>query len=1157
MTMKKIGLLYALFTLLLLGGCTNNMLENIDDSPTNRDGSIAFRTNATLTRGTPQENLDAYENLNLIAYSHTGNYADGKSLYRQTVLNNTNSAWDYTPHMFWPDGRNLSFLAYAIESTIAYATESGKEGVYVKDNGNGVAPTIEYIVPTDVKKQPDLIVTALLNPEKANDIILPMKHALSCVSFCATSPDPTSKVKSITLKDVYRSGSLDLDSEGIVWTGLGNQGVTAFNPGVKADESLKKDPSVNYNYLMEKDGYLMMIPQTLTNATIDVVYWKGTAGSERTINYTLPTNIEWKAGLKYIYSFDEVDHEGVVTYYEKYSDGSNESIGLYYFNSTELKNTIKNESELGAYTIIDAGYGLLVPLEVWTINQSAKLLMGVGNNELKETLACDGIVPPGAESVSFNGEAKECVLYPMTQNNYPFGRVNSADKGGIQPSHTNTPAAIKAKFSTGLSFKTYGYCLPHYARGVYDKPSASPTTHYIRTPIQMRNISYQTGKVGDAGLTEFKTYVQEFSNMDYIGAANSTIRGNDVGATADFNDAIVRGLFKGTFDGKKQYSSGDRTSATIKNLKITTENVDKWEAIWYAYYVALFEWVDYASTVSDLTNVGCALSQNVINNAINAAMYVGLNDGGKLDNLVNNAKVINKATGVTSRTGGIVAYSGSAGGGEVSNCTNMADITGTMVVGGIAAYNNYKGKITNCTNGSRTIKPTINSEYIRYDDEKYPIPRVGGIVGLQQCGTFPKDPPPLTPIISGCTNYGTIIATYNVYSNTKYYAGGIVGENDWNWLYTDPTTEATAFGEVIKCTNYGDISGYGDIAQGVGGIAGANNGKVRESQSTGSITATGKATAGGVVGYNTNIVEDCLYYNTGGAIPIIATGYAGGIVGHNTGYNTKEASGSAYVNRCIYLAHSPINKSPEEGAVAGYAPIVGYVPEYLIKNAAGEANLSNNKVPFYTVENCFFLSGLGYNDFGGSNPQALYEPIPDIKTITQFPYGRFPMGINRLTTNYFSLLPFMTFWGTQGWKKTTTYPYLTADITGMPTVSAGNGNYLPYDIVNSIVLQKANTSASYDLGDRTIPGVIRVELFNIGAANLGSLNSITLTFGTLTFAAMPASTYAGILIKAPQGWNIAITGGTGEIGVYGDATNGRYVFLTNDKTATSITMTKL
>lgn len=1147
--MKKIRLLYAIFVLLLFSGCTKGVLDNIEDPTIKKDGSIAFRTNSMLTRGTPQEDLTAYSNINLIAYCHTGNYADGKSLYRKTVLNKDGEGWSYTPPMFWPDGRNLSFLAYAIESNIAYATASGQDGIYIQERSNAEAPIIEYIVPTAVEKQPDLIVTALLDPAKANSITIPIRHALSCVSFCATSPDPTSMVKSIALKDVYRSGTLALDSEDIVWSNLDDKGVTAFNPGIKNDESLKDNPSANYNYLMNTDGYLMMIPQELTNATIDVVYWKGTEGTERTITYTLPTNIKWEPGLKYIYSFDEVDLEGVVTYYEKYSDNTS---GLYYYNDGVLINTIKDEAVLGANTIMDAGYGLLVPSAVYTNNSTAKLLMGMGTNTQRASLDCDGSV--WASNVLFNGVEMACVLYPMTQDNYPYSHIKSGDVGGIQPDYTNTPAAIKAKFSTGLPFKTYGYCLPHYARGVYLSNTSTPNTHYIRTPIQMRNISYQATYPG--AYTQGNTYIQEFSTMDYIGAAGSTIRGNDVGATDDFSDAIVRGLFNGTFDGKKQYSSGDRiASAIIKNLRITSNNINGWAPIWGSFYVALFEWVDYAGKISNLTNASCELSQRFAGSSINTSMYVGLNNGGTLDNLINNAPITNAATYSGSRAGGIVAYNGSTAGGEVSNCTNLANITGTIIVGGIAAYNNYQGKITNCTNGSSAIKPTITSTYIRYD-ENYSIPRIGGIVGLQQCGTPP--PATLTPIISGCINYGTIATNSNL---NKCHVGGIVGENDWNWQSTNPSIAATAFGEVSRCTNYGDVFGFGAAEQGVGGIAGANNGTVKQSQSTGLIAATGDAVAGGIVGYNTNIVEDCLYYNTGNTTPIAATnGYVGGIVGHNTGYNTAEASGSAYVNRCIYLAKSPINDAIKSGGIAGYAPIVGYIPEYLVRDANGIPHLSDNgtagNTPFYTVENCFFLSGAGYNDLGGSNPQGIYEPIPDITTIAPFPYGRFPLGINRLTTAYFSTLPFMNYWSAQGWQKSSIYPYLTADITGMPTVSQGAGNYLPYDIVNSIKAQNANTSAVYDLGDRILPGVIRVELFNIGTANLGRLSSITLTFGTLSFVEMSTGTYSGILIKAPQGWDITIAGGTGGMSVYGDAAHGRYIFLTNERTANSITMTK-
>lgn len=1154
--MEKRRLLYVIFILLFVGGCRQDVLENIDDPAINKDGSIAFRTQPLLTRGTPQVDLTAYEkSIHLIAYSHTGSYSDGKELYRQVELSNISGVWDYSPRMFWPDARNLSFLVYAIESDIAYAATSGEEGVYIKNTSTTEAPTIEYVVPSTVENQPDLIMAALLNPAKATNITLPMKHALSCVSFCATSPDSTSMVKSITLNEVYSSGTLALDSEDIVWTNLGAKGVTVLNPGIKNDEPLRNDPSANYNYLMNANGYLMMIPQTLTDATIDVVYWKGTEGTERTITYTLPTTIKWEPGLKYIYSFDEVDIEGVVTYYEKYSDNTS---GLYYYNGTTLINTIKNESVLGANTIMDAGYGLLVPSAIYTQNSSATLLMGVGNNTQRESPVCDGSI--WASDVLFNGMATECVLYAMTQNKYPFGRVKTEDVGGLQPDYTNTPAVIKAKFSTGLPFKTDGYCLPHYACGVYANSSTMPTTHYIRTPIQMRNISYQAVYPGVH--TEGNTYIQEFSTMDYQGAAGSTIRGNDVGATDDFTDAIVRGLFNGTFDGKKQSSGSDRANATIRNLKITSSSTSGWKDIWGSYYIALFEWVDWAGKISNLTNIGCELSQKYAGSSINAAMYVGLNNGGTLNNLINHAPITNAATYSGSRAGGIVAYNGSAGGGLVSNCTNMANITGTITVGGIAAYNNYQGKIMNCINGNSTVSPQIASTYIRYDDT-YSIPRVGGIVGLQQCGNPP--PATLTPIISGCINYGTVTATDNTSSLNRYCVGGIVGENDWNWQSTETTettvaTAATAFGEVNKCTNYGEISGLGAKEQGIGGIAGTNNGNVRQSQSTGLIKATGDAVAGGIVGYNTNVVEDCLYYNISNMVPITtATGYAGGIVGHNTAHNAAQASGSAYVNRCIYLAKSPINNSPVEGSVAGYAPIAGYIAEYLCRDVEGNTHLQSDgtsgTIPFYTVENCFFLSGADYNDFGGSNPQGLYEPIPDITNIAPFPYGRFPVGINRLTSAYFSTLPFMNFWGTQGWKKDTIYPYLTTDMD-MSTVVRGAGNYVPYDIICSIITQNTNMLATYDFGDRTIPGVIRVELFNMATANLGNLTSITITFGTLTFTEMSTGAYAGILIKAPQGWNITIAGGTGGLSVYGDATSGSYVFLTQLRTADSITMTK-
>lgn len=303
--MKKIRLPFVILILLIFAGCTRDVLETIDDRPINRDGSIAFRTSAPLTRATPQENLTAYGSINLVAYSHSGKYADGKSLYREAVLNKDGAGWDYTPRMFWPDGRNLSFLAYAIESTIDYASKSGDEGVFVTDNGEGTAPTIEYVVPTSAEKQPDLIVTALLDPVKSASIVtLPMKHALTNIGFRAFGFGQ--RLSNVRITGVAEVGTLELDTDGIAWNTEAANGDGEFNGAMIRETIVLGYDPVN---ILKANGSLMMIPQLLTERTKLAFELNGVSFS-LPIHNLLPS---WEAGKKVVYQLDCTSDVPIVT----------------------------------------------------------------------------------------------------------------------------------------------------------------------------------------------------------------------------------------------------------------------------------------------------------------------------------------------------------------------------------------------------------------------------------------------------------------------------------------------------------------------------------------------------------------------------------------------------------------------------------------------------------------------------------------------------------------------------------------------------------------------------------------------------------------------------------------------------------------------------
>lgn len=190
--------------LFLVVGCQRDRLAEIDGP--NADGSIAFRLQSEdaeveladdQTKGTPQPSLEKYDSVNVVVYSHTSNYDNSSDLelFRQLTLNQDALNWKYTPSMYWPKGKKLSFLAYA--SDIPY-TDAGIKLLPEKK----VPQEIVYNVPLDVTKQPDLLVSTKFNQPKVDNVSMTMKHALACVSFCGIAPESGTYVRSIRLRNI-------------------------------------------------------------------------------------------------------------------------------------------------------------------------------------------------------------------------------------------------------------------------------------------------------------------------------------------------------------------------------------------------------------------------------------------------------------------------------------------------------------------------------------------------------------------------------------------------------------------------------------------------------------------------------------------------------------------------------------------------------------------------------------------------------------------------------------------------------------------------------------------------------------------------------------------------------------------------------------------
>lgn len=211
-----------------------------------------------------------------------------------------------------PHGR---FYAVYPEST------NGSNGIkFTKPNGTA-APSIEFTVNTDVRKQVDLMTACSGNVQYATRFQAPItnlqfRHALTAIRFAVGQNLSFNKtIKDITLKNVLIKSkytlSNNLNGAGAAWDHSGNNtrgNVTLSNVNYNTNEnanSIVRDRS-KYNNSNETnltkldDNYTFyMIPQDLDNkVTAEVLFTDGS-------KISVPLKGSWKAGTTRTYKLSE------------------------------------------------------------------------------------------------------------------------------------------------------------------------------------------------------------------------------------------------------------------------------------------------------------------------------------------------------------------------------------------------------------------------------------------------------------------------------------------------------------------------------------------------------------------------------------------------------------------------------------------------------------------------------------------------------------------------------------------------------------------------------------------------------------------------------------------------------------------------------------
>lgn len=271
-----------------------------------------------------------------------------------------------------------------------------------------------------------------------------------------------------------------------------------------------------------------------------------------------------------------------------------------------------------------------------------------------------------------------------------------------------------------------------------------------------------------------------------------------------------------------------------------------------------------ALTVRDCVNEGAITSKST--NAYNHQVggIIGETTGNvtavSIDNCVNKGTLLTSTTSSGgTRAAGIVALFLAKSGVEatISNCSNLADVTGCAQTGGLVGDMRVKTTVSNCFN-SGDIKCTRTGT----DVGGYMM--VGGIIGFTNINAV------IT--ISDCTNTGTV-------TSVGGYTGGILGQARSSFV-------------VGGCTNMGMIySDYNPDTQTI--TATPTREKIGNSY-------TNSSRVGGIIGsvyYNNNTltgdVSNCT--NMGS---IFAFDCAGGIVGYaqpKTSLDIKSCSNNASI----------------------------------------------------------------------------------------------------------------------------------------------------------------------------------------------------------------------------------------------------------------------
>lgn len=322
---------YLLVSLLVFASCASDHNEPIT---TPAGAEISFSTYVNAPTRAASLDIDGLKTDGFLIYAsqHAGAYANQSTSFMngfQASYDAAGSAWDYTPHQYWPEnGDKVSFFAYNTVST-------APDAIAYTDGDGTTAPSITVTVSKDCAAQQDVLVAnPVLDQEYVTNVgkvDFTFKHIMSKVVFgidaSAISLSDQLKMKINKIDVVYGTGLVSKGAYNMI-TGWEAPLTDTYTPDdrtavIANEHEVPATGSVDL-YAGETAAHLMFVPQDYpadaikVEVTYTLTMYKADGVTEtdtqtRTVTESLPVVAGgWLPATAYTYnlklqSFDVIE----------------------------------------------------------------------------------------------------------------------------------------------------------------------------------------------------------------------------------------------------------------------------------------------------------------------------------------------------------------------------------------------------------------------------------------------------------------------------------------------------------------------------------------------------------------------------------------------------------------------------------------------------------------------------------------------------------------------------------------------------------------------------------------------------------------------------------------------------------------------------------